>query len=208
MSMLRTTMIVLALAGCTKVPGTEGTNDNGQGVMAPKPMPPKRATVTLMSVNFGDDCGGTPPANAPARPAKPARTAPSVVAQDIAPGYAPRYRCEQTSMQLSIAAANDSAVQIKSVEVLDDAGTSLGTLGTSKPTRWSDAASAYEAWDQQVGANQTALVSYVLSQPNFINRYDSHDRMFTVKVTASIGGVDQALQTTVMVVAQHAPVPT
>jgi len=111
-------------------------------------------------------------------------------------------------MQLSIAAGDAATVQIKSVEVLDEKGASLGTLSATKPTRWSATASAYEAWDENVGASQTALVSYVLSQPGFIDRYDSHDRMYTVKVTASIGGVEQALTSTVMVVAQPAPMPT
>lgn len=208
MSILRTSMIVLALAGCTKVPGTESVDDRGrQGVVAPQPKSPT-ATVTLMSVTFGDDCGGTPPADAPARPAKAAP--PSAVAQEIArPSDAPaRYRCEQTSMQLSIAARNDASVKIKSVEVFDEKGTSLGALTTSKPTRWSDKSSMYEAWDEKVTAGQTASVSYVLSQPNFVNRWDSHDRMYTVKVTASVGGIEQALQSTVMVVAQPAPMPT
>lgn len=211
MSILRSSMIVLALAGCTKVPGTESVDDRGrgrQGVIAPQP---KNATVTLMSVTFGDDCGGAPPANAPARPAKAAPAEPSAYpAQDSArPDDEPyRYRCEQTSMQLSIAARGDANVTIKSVEVFDEKGASLGTLTTSKPTRWSDKSSAYEAWDEKVGAGQTASVSYVLSQPSFVNRWDSHDRMYTVKVTASVGGIDQSLQSTVMVVAQPAPMPT
>jgi hypothetical protein len=216
MSMLRTTMIVLALAGCTKVPGTESVDDRrGPGVIAPAPAP-ATAKVTLVSVTFGDDCGGVPPADAPAAAAPANRHAPSEVApgsMDIDrpsdSGYAPtRYRCEQTSMQLSIAANKDAAVKIKTVEVFDEKGASLGTLVTSKPTRWSDASSTYEAWNESVAAGKTALVSYVLSQPSFVNRWDSHDRMFTVKVTASVGGVTQALQTTVMVVAQPAPMPT
>lgn len=212
MSIMRSMWIVLALAGCTKVPGTESVDDHrGPGVVAPTPAPVS-AKVTLVSVTFADDCGGTPPAQAPAAAPAPAYRAPSAVAPSSErPGDVPenyRYRCQQTSMQLSIAASKDAAVTIKNVEVFDEKGTSLGTLATSKPTRWSDASSTYEAWDEKVAAGQTALVSYVLAQPSFVNRYDSHDRMFTVKVSASVGGVAQALQTTVMVVAQPAPMPT
>ncbi len=210
MSKLGMMMIALALAGCTKVSGTESADDKRgrQGVVAPAPAPTPApaATVTLMSVTFADDCGGTPPAIAPppAAPVRPAPSAPSAVAP---PGAAQR-RCEQTSMQLSIAASRDTTIDIKNVEVVDESGASLGALVASKPTRWSDASSSYEAWDQKVADKETARVSYVLSQPGFINRYDSHDRMYTVKVTASVGGVAQSLQTTVMMVAQHAPVPT
>lgn len=121
---------------------------------------------------------------------------------------ATRRRCEQTSMQLAIVAAADTNVRIKTVEVFDEGGKSLGTLTASKPTRWGDASSSYEAWDEKVAAGQTTRASYVLSQPGFVNHGDSHDRTYTVKVVASVGGVDQPLQTTVMIVAQPAPVPT
>lgn len=207
---IKRAMLMLALAsGCAKVPGTESVNDDRgrQGVIAPAPAPapaPNTATVTLVSVTFADDCGGAPPAQAPANKKRFA-TPPSAARPADAPTS---YRCEQTSMQLSIAAKRDAAVSIKTVEVFDEKGASLGVLSTSKPTRWSDASSTYAAWDEKVGADQTALVSYVLSQPGFLDRYDSHDRMYTVKVTASVGGIAKALQTTVMVVAQPAPMPT
>ncbi|GEM_PF-3907991 len=209
MSIVRSTLIVIALAGCTKVPGTESADDRrGPGVVAPAPAP-LSAKVTLVSVTFADDCGGTAPAQAPASPSAPSVVAPSSESarpSDVTEN--PRYRCQQTSMQLSIAASKDAAVTIKSVEVFDEKGASLGTLATSKPTRWSNASSAYEAWDEKVAAGQTVQVSYVLAQPSFVNHYASHDRMFTVKVSASVGGIAQALQTTVMVVAQPAPMPT
>jgi hypothetical protein len=193
--MIKHLMLVLALASCEK-PSAKNempTNDRGAA-------PRAKATVTLTSVAFADDCGGTPPHEAPAKPASP-----SVVQE---PAKEARRRCEQTSMQLAIVGAADTEVHIKSVEVFDDAGKSVGVLSASKPTRWVDANAAYEAWDEKIVAGQTARASYVLSQPTFVDRYDSHDRTYTVKVVAAVGGVDQPLQTTVMVVAQPAPVPT
>lgn len=210
MSIIRVVLALALAGGCTKVPTNESpSNDRDPGVAPIK----ATATVTLVSVSFGNDCGGTPPSEPPAGavPA-PNRRAPGAApsAQHMTqPGDSPAsYRCEQTSMQLSIAANKDAAVKIKTVDVLDETGASLGVLSTSKPTRWSATSSAYEAWDEKVAAGQTALVSYVLSQPGFIDRYDNRDHMYTVKVTASVGGIEQALQTTVMVVAQPAPVPT
>jgi hypothetical protein len=158
----------------------------------------------LTSVAFADDCGGIAPHSPPVKTASsdaPAAVAPT----DSAPA---RRRCEQTAMQLAIAASADTEVRIKSVEVLDEAGKSLGVLTASKPTRWMDARSAYEAWDEKVVAGDTARASYVLSQPAFINRWEERDRTYTVKVVASVGGVDQPLQTAVMIVGQPAPVPT
>jgi hypothetical protein len=209
MTTMKHLMFVLALAGCTKAstanetPSNETGRDRGAA-------PRAKASVTLTSVTFADDCGGTAPYQAP--PSTPAKTAavpasPSVVQEPA--DVAARRRCEQTSMQLAIVgAAANSDVRIKSVEVFDENGKAIGMLAASKPTRWVDAKAAYEAWDEKVEAAQTARVSYVLSQPDFVNRWDSHDRTYTVKVVASVGGVDQPLQTTVMVVAQPAPVPT
>lgn len=213
--MRRICIAIALLAACTKVPGTEDDRDR-QGVRAPDPETPPapRVTVTLTSVTFGDDCGGTPPTGAPANaPAQAARTVPSYAPtrvdqepRDVAPGYA--HRCMQTSMQLSIAAKDGSIVAIKRVEVFDEKGVSLGVLASSKPTHWSVANGAYEPWDEKVVASQTELVSYVLSQPGFVNPYEGHDRMYTVKVIASVGGADQGLQTTVMVAARPPPMPT
>lgn len=111
-------------------------------------------------------------------------------------------------MQLAISAARDTKVQVKSVEVLDDQGTSLGKLAAKSPTRWSDTSSTYEAWNESVVAGQTAQVSYVLQQPSFVSHNEPRNRTYTVKVVASVGGVDQPLQTTVMVVARRPAVPT
>lgn len=178
--------------------------------------PRAAATVTLTSVAFADDCGGTPPAEAP-MPAEPptravpaagsayAPSEPSVAAQEPV-GDRRVHRCEQTSMQLAIAGAPGTEVHIKSVEVFDG-GKSLGKLSASKPTRWNATKAAYETWDEKVIAGPMAI-SYVLSQPTFVDRYDSRDRTYTVKVIAALGGVDQPLKTTVMVVGMPAPVPT
>lgn len=179
---------------------------------------PAAATVTLTSVAFADDCGGTPPwrapiitamAGVPAKPAKPAPV-PAASEQMAAPAATPaqRRRCEQTSMQLSITATRATEVRVKSVEVFDERGASLGVLASSAPTRWSDAQAMYQPWNEKVDAAQTALVSYVLAQPSFVSHYDERDRTYTVKVLASVGGIDQPLQTTVMIVARPAPVPT
>lgn len=203
--MIKHLMFVLALSACTKASTANETPTNTDRGAAPK----TKATVTLTAVTFADDCGGTAPHSPPLQTASatapaeaPARAAP---AQD---SIAARRRCEQTSMQLAVAAASDTQVHIKSVEVFDESGKALGTLTASKPTRWMDGPAAYEAWDEKVVAGQTTRASYVLSQPAFINRWDERDRTYTVKVVASVGGVDQPLQTTVMIVAQPPAVPT
>jgi hypothetical protein len=200
--MLKNMMMVLVLAaGCTKASTANETPTNHEPGAAPR----AKSTVTLTSVTFGNDCGGTAPHQAPV-PSSPAVVAPADEAAKESSQA--RRRCEQTSMQLAIASQGDMQVQIKRVEVFDEAGKSVGVLAASKPTHWVDAKATYETWDEKVAAGQTERVSYVLAQPAFTAHYDSHDRTYTVKVTASVGGVDQPLQTTVMVAAQPAPVPT
>jgi hypothetical protein len=217
--------ITLALAACTKAPAGD-TPNNRPGLAPPTPpAPTATATVTLTSVAFADDCGGTPPWNPPAAavpasppvpastPAPATRRAPSGVAaseqeRPADQGGPARRRCDQTSMQLAIAAAQDTKVTVKSVEVLDDKGVSLGVLAATSPTRWSDTGAKYETWNESVAAGQTAQVSYVLQQPSFVSHDEPRDRTYTVKVVAAVGGVDQPLQTTVMVVARRPAVPT
>jgi hypothetical protein len=179
---------------------------------APEPHVAAPATVTLTAVTIADDCGGTPPTATPPTATPPtasaAPAAPSVVAPGDLDESHVRRRCEQTSMQLAVAASSDAVVRVKSVEVFDEGGKKLGVLEARSPTRWSSADAIYQPWDQTVAAGQTALVSYVLQQPLFISRHEERDRTYTVKVIASVGGVDQPLQTSVMIVAQPPPVPT
>jgi hypothetical protein len=212
--MMKHLLLALALAACTKASKGNDTSSDPKTGAAPR----SNATITLTSVTFADDCGGaapsSPPPNAPAKAAAGSSAAPAApavvppgVAQETAKESMERRRCEQTSMQLAIGALADTEIHIKSVEVFDETGKSLGSLTAAKPQRWADAGAVYEAWDEKLGKGTTARVSYALSQPT-IDRYDSRDRTYTVKVVASVGGADQPLQTTVMVVGQPAPVPT
>ncbi|HEY4179040.1 MAG TPA: hypothetical protein VGM90_19475 [Kofleriaceae bacterium] len=214
---MRAVLIALLLVGCTKATPTEAptTGSDKAGYAPPPPKPNVAAKITLSAVSFGDDCGGTAPTNAPAHVAPAGAVAPpaTMAAPSERPGAVATQqpqdrRCEQTSMQLVVTATSDSVVEVKSITVVDDTGKDLGTLTPSKPTRWSTTSSTYEAWDQKVAAGQTAQVSYVLSQPEFINRWQYANKTYTVKVVAAVGGVEQALQSTVLIVAAPPPVPT
>jgi hypothetical protein len=207
--MRRLALLFVLLAGCTKV-GTGNESPPGEpstkvGV-APIPIPakvtppPKLATrVELTAVTLADDCGGAPPLNVPAPSAKTAKVEmddkshKAKSKQDMAGARAAR-RCEQTSMQLAIIAGDASNIQVKSVELFDTTGKSLGMLTASKPTRWSDANGIYEAWDQKVDASSTSNVSYVLSQPKWDVIGNRWNQTFTLKTVLSVGGVDQAAE--------------
>jgi hypothetical protein len=177
------------------------------------PTAPKAATtVELTAVTLADDCGGTPPWGAPPKvitaQAEPAKKAEAVKADvEMEPkakakgdykgdsnGARAKRRCEQTSMQLAISAGDASKIAVKSVELFDETGKSLGTLTASKPTRWSDANGVYEAWDEAVAAGSTSSVSYVLTQPAWDRIGDRWNRTYTLKTVLSVGGVDQAAQ--------------
>jgi hypothetical protein len=208
--MMKQAMWLLALSayGCD-----QGAADSSSH----SPKTKATSTITLTSVAFAEDCGGTPPPEPPATIAAPERRAPAAApakalppsepAQDSVDDSGRRRRCDQTAMQLAIESDTATELHIKSVEVIDSYGSSIGTLHASKPTRWNDAKAVYEPWDEKVVAGKTSI-SYVLSQPVFIDMFESRDRTYTVKVVAALGGVDQPLKTTVLVVGRSPPVPT
>ena len=99
-------------------------------------------------------------------------------------------RCEQTSMQLSVTVFEKTTIAVKSVELFDDTGKSLGALSASKPTVWSLANSTYEAWDQTAVPGPESSVSYVLSQPAWGSIGDRWNRTFTLKTVITVGGKD------------------
>jgi hypothetical protein len=155
--------------------------------------PPKQtARVELTAVTLADDCGGAAPAAKDVKAKAKSQAKSDAAYQRI---------CEQTSMQLSIIATDASKITVKSVELFDDAGKSLGTLTASKPTRWSEAKSMYEAWNEAVDAGSTSSVSYVLSQPTWDPVVNRWNRTFTLKTVVTVGGVDQATQKDVLLVA-------
>lgn len=167
------------------------------------------AKIELTAVTLADDCGGTPPYSAPATPVKTVTTPatepkkakskqdsdmPDVSKGDMARGARAKRRCEQTSMQLAITAPTAGSIKVKSVELFDESGKSLGVLAASKPTRWSDSNGMYEAWDEAVPASTLINVSYVLQQPDWVHIGDRWNRTYTLKTTITIGGVDQSAQ--------------
>ena len=209
--MTRLALLLGLVAGCTKAgtgrespPGEPTQMTTAQPAAAPKPVPAKATTrVELTAVTLADDCGGTPPWRAPAaiRKAEDAPVPPSEKAKAKADAAFAKRRCEQTSMQLAIIAGDASNIHVKSVELFDEAGQSIGALGTRNPTRWVDASGAYEVWDETVAAGSTSNVSYVLSQPDWDRIGNRWNRTYTLKTVISVGGVDQAAQKDVMLTA-------
>ncbi|MEJ7598609.1 MAG: hypothetical protein WKG01_11930 [Kofleriaceae bacterium] len=209
--MNRLLLAFVTLASCTRSEPTSVTSTATAPrvwsvpppVILPDPAP--TITVDLTSVTLADACGGTaplaPPAQAKRRP-EPAAGAPS--RNDAARSRGARAaarRCEQTSMQLTVTSpkgAKPTTLKIKKVELFDDAGKSLGVLAASSPTRWS-AKGAYQAWDQKLGGGEQASVSYVLAQPKWDHIANRWNRSYTLKVTATVGSDDQALQKAVHV---------
>jgi hypothetical protein len=164
---------------------------------APTPAPPKPSTrIELTAVTLADDCGGMPPSSAPVKSEQKSATLLKTKGKRDAAyaGARAERRCEQTSMQLAIIAGDASKIQVKSVELFDETGKSLGTLTASKPTRWSDASSTYEAWDEMVAAGSTSSVSYVLAQPKWDQIGNRWNRTYTLKTVLTVGGVDQSAQ--------------
>jgi hypothetical protein len=217
--MRRLALLFVLVAGCeqsAKEPAPAPAPKTQPGVAQPEATPvpvappPKQATtVELTAVTLADDCGGTPPWRAPVkaeashddetRSASPTKAKSKADSANFKGAQA--RRCEQTSMQLAITAGDASTIQVKSVELFDEGGTSLGMLTASKPTRWSDASSTYEPWDEAVTAGSTSSVSYVLTQPKWDQIGNRWNKTFTLKTVVSVGGATQTAQRTVTLTA-------
>jgi hypothetical protein len=171
----------LVLAGCAKA---NADRERVQIAEAPAPQwaapPPSSArarpakvSVELTAVTLADDCRASKAKSAKADSARGAR------------------RCEQTSMQLAITASDASRIRVKSVELFDEDGSSLGKLTASKPTRWSEGNGRYEIWDELVPAGSPIHASYVLGQPDWSRIGNRWNRTYTLKTVVTIGGVDR-----------------
>jgi hypothetical protein len=200
---MRGLLLALALAGCTKAaPPTPPPAEPAVApapAPTPAPTPATAASVTLTAVTLADNCGGIAPSTLPSASNDPAPEGKRDAAYDntlygeAAPGAkqkSMKRRCEQTSMQLSITGGDAATISVKSVELFDDSGKSLGTLAPSKPTKWSDTSSTYEEWDESIAKDTTSNVSYVLSQPDWAHISGRYNKTFTLKTVITVGGVD------------------
>lgn len=199
------TALLALTASCTK-----HERQNGGGPVKPSPSADPVAgpevAVTLAAVTLADDCAT---AQAPATPGPPAKTMPprpgDQAPASMVPGAAPtRVRCEQTTMQLMLAASGKSArtdIQISKVELFEDAsGKSMGTMVPRDPQAWVDGAGAYQTWDGMIGPGQQLKTMYKLSAPDWNvigGKWNAQGKSFRVVVTVKMGGQESTAEATV-----------
>jgi hypothetical protein len=177
------------------------------------PAGPTAVSVEITAVTLADDCGGSPPASSP--PSRGATKRAAALKADEAADTA-RYarkakrRCEQTSMQLSVTAATTGTptrLEIRKVELFDDAGALVGVLAASSPTRWSDLDRRYAEWDETIASGQDLSVSYVLSQPDWRRVSSRWNRTYTLQAVVVVSGRDTTVQKDVVISAPTALPP-
>ena len=200
------TALLALTASCTK-----HERQNGGGPVKPSPTADPVAgpevALTLASVTLADDCAT---AEAPASPPMPARRAPpgkvpGDAPASMAPGVVPmRRRCEQTTMQLMLAASGKSArtdIQITKVELFEKiGGKSMGTMVPREPQAWVDAAGAYQTWDGMIGPGQQLKTMYKLSAPDWSvigGKWNAQGLSFRVVVTVKMGSLESTAEATV-----------
>jgi hypothetical protein len=208
----RFAFVLVGVLGCTKSgPGTvdqvapvtpspprvepEGEPDDPAVAVAPA------ITVQMTAATLADDCGGGP--NTPPE-AQPVKAATKLEKSDQAPRESKakgKRRCEQSSIQLAIAApagAKPAEVAVKSVELSLESGASLGKLEARAPSVWSEE-DGYTPWNQSIEPGQDLSVSYALTQPDWTKVEDRWNQTYTVKAVLSIGGSEETVQQTVAV---------
>lgn len=201
------------------------TDDKGPGVTPRTP----EIKVELAGVALGDDCAEgvrtkplAPPPAAPASAgsasnatssAQPPASMPAgggvsagACATPNGCGAMPQPACEQTAMQLSVQVPDGAAatkLEIKQVELLDDAGKSMGMLTARGPSRW-DGKGTYVTWDEAIAGGKNELaISYKLSSPDWSKvggRWSAAGKKFALRVTMSISDKDRTIEKQAVVV--------
>lgn len=164
-------------------------------------------TVEMTAATLADDCGGGPSSPPETTPAKASVAMPKP-GNRLAGKSKSRVerRCEQSSIQLAIAApvgAEPAKVAVKSVELFLDSGASVGKLEARAPSVWSDA-DGYMPWDQSIEPGKDLSVSYALTRPDWTKVKDRWNETYTVKAVLSIGGSDQTVQRSAVVAVEVA----
>lgn len=186
-------VVGLAFGGCGGAESTPGPTGPTAGP------PPLEVAVEIGSIALADDCAAaTPAATQAATQDRATNQEPAAAAQRVAPGFAAeRMACQQTTMQLAVrggATGAPTQLAITRVELLDDAGQSLGELAPRAPKLWADG--GYVAWDAVVAPGQHLTVSYDLAAPDWSklggSRHAAQGRTFVVRVTVRTGDGDQA----------------
>ena len=214
-------VVVVGLLGCSKAgpsaadetPPVSPTQPHASVDPRPEPVAPPVAepvadpvpdaktspiAVQMTAATLADDCSGPPRGRPPAR--KRAKAKRSQVKGDQ-PKSKSKRRCDPSSIQLSVVAPKDAKsadITVKSVELLLESGTSVGTLQTRSPSVWSDE-DGYTAWNEKIEPAQDLSVSYSLTPPDWSTVEDRWNQSYTVKAVVSIAGADQTLEHSVVV---------
>lgn len=190
----------------TPDPTTASPADPAVGTTPADPSPAAASSVTVQmtAATLGDDCGGAPPLSPPPAPGQKGAAKAKGDAKTDEAGTShskSKRRCDQTSIQLSIVApagSTPATIQVKEVEIFDDAGASLGVVKASAPRKWAGD-EGYVDWDQTVAPGTELAVSYALSEPDWSKVEGRFDKTYVIKAKVSVDGKDQAVGTKVEV---------
>ncbi len=105
--------------------------------------------------------------------------------------------CMESRVQIAIGSGRPGKFRIRAARLLDEqTGKVIATITPSRPTRWSDDADAYVAWDQRVAARTKLRTSYILGdlQPTPGNGPDSALGYLVLELDVTIGVRRQTLR--------------
>ncbi|MEZ4368283.1 MAG: hypothetical protein R2939_18690 [Kofleriaceae bacterium] len=146
--------------------------------------------VEVSSVSLADDCGDLDGGLG----ASSAIAERSSMAADCAPDADCGGGCEQTTMQLTLSAADAgpaTQVEVIKVELVDGQGAVVGVLTPRTPRLWDGERGVYVAWDGAITAGQDIAASVDLSAPDWGSipggRWGDGGTL-AARVTLSIGG--------------------
>jgi hypothetical protein len=184
----RTFLLALSAAALScGAPVTDPTLPTGEPVQ-----------ISIAAVTLADDCGHGPtvaPVPETASIEKPGRRR----SKDVSMGresmsLAGARACEQSSLQLRVenASGAPATITIRKIEIIDEHGAMVGELTARAPSRW--VGDTYQAWNEEIGADQIMQVSYALSEP-----YVHAGESYTVRVTVAAGDDERTVERRTMI---------
>jgi hypothetical protein len=205
---------LVLVSACSKAAPSGGASPGS----ATPPSKGLGASLSVTAAALADDCGQGA-AQAPAKvaaPAPAADSAPVASATMVSPGASAAQAigcppgvecnfqppCQQSSVQLQLAAVGAGApapVVVTDIELLDQAGASLGHMTPRAPQVWTD--HAYGAWDATLRPGESLKLSVPSSAPPWDKvpggRFGGG--MFQVRVSVTVGGTPYTATSTTSV---------
>ena len=178
-------LLVALVGGCG---GNVDDNEDPNGTGSKLVVPGIEVDASIASASLANDC---------------VSQAPKFAAGDCADGVTNCGFCQQSTMQIALAAGNGTqsvAIEVVAVRILDaKTGKALQTLPSRQPTQWDQAAGAYVEWNESIAPNAAFTAGYELGAPDWQTigggeAWATYEMQFQIEVDLRVNGQLRTIQ--------------